>query len=58
MDAIIIKIKVKIKFSLCIINYTSCHKNVWGSKSTAPCILTPMEESGKIHARAPFHSRG
>jgi hypothetical protein len=32
-------VKMKVKFSLCLINYALCHENIWGSGGIAPHFL-------------------
>lgn len=43
---------LKVKLSLYLINYASCHKDVCGSEVWAPCILNPKKDRGQIHTRA------
>jgi hypothetical protein len=37
-------------FSLCLINYTSCHEDTWGSGGIAPPFLTPALDRGEWSA--------
>jgi hypothetical protein len=42
--------KPKIKLSLCLINSTPCHEDVWGSGGMAPPFLTSTRHGGKWSA--------
>jgi hypothetical protein len=45
--------EVKIKLSLCLINWAPHHENTWGSRGTAPPLFTSaLKVSGQLHAPA------
>jgi hypothetical protein len=39
--------KVKIRFSLCLINYAPHHEDIWGSGGIAPPLLTSTLDGGE-----------
>jgi hypothetical protein len=46
------QVRLKVKLSLCLINETARHEDVWGSRGIAPFFISVLDGSGQLHAPA------